>query len=188
MSTILYYSQHCNHCKRLLQKLSRSTSSKDIHFICIDERAPGKDGTTMLALDDGQQVILPPNVKTVPTLLLLHHGNRALEGYSDIQNYLAPREAELTTEATKGNEEPAAYSMYEMGGQLSDVYSYLDMSADELSAKGNGGLRQMHRYMALGASQSIATPPDNYTADKVGTVDIGKMTMAREADIKKQKR
>ena len=75
-----------------------------------------------------------------------------------------------------------------MGGQLSDVYSYLDMSADELSAKGNGGLRQMHRYMALGASQSIATPPDDYTADKVGTVDIGKMTMAREADIKKQKR
>ena len=188
MSTILYYSQHCNHCKRLLSKLSKTQSSKDMHFICIDRREAGKDGATVLLLDDGKSALLPPNVRTVPTLLLLHHGKRALEGFNDIQNFLAPKEARMTSEATKGNGEPAAYSSYEMGGQLSDNYSYLDMSADELSAKGSGGLRQMHRYMALGKSQSIATPPDNYTADKVGAVDIGKMTMAREADIKRQKR
>ena len=73
--------------------------------------------------------------------------------------------------------------MSEMGNSLSDTYSYLDMSAEELSAKGNGGLRIMHNYMLLDQHQTIATPPDDYVPDKMGTVDMGKIIEKREKDI-----
>ena len=49
--------------------------------------------------------------------------------------------------------------MVEMSG-LSDTYSYLDMSTDELSAKGNGGIRMMHGYVGLNHIDKIETPPE----------------------------
>ena len=71
-----------------------------------------------------------------------------------------------------------------MGSSLSDNYSYLDMSAEDLSAKGSGGLRQMHHYCTITQNDPIATPPDDYEPDKVGTVDLGKLQMQRADDIK----
>ena len=38
MSSILYYSNYCNNCKPLLQKLSQTTIKDKPHFICIDKR------------------------------------------------------------------------------------------------------------------------------------------------------
>ena len=32
---------------------------------------------------------------------------------------------------------------------MSDSYSYLDQSPDEMNAKGEGGLRQMHSFVKL---------------------------------------
>jgi len=69
-------------------------------------------------------------------------------------------------------------------GSLSDNYSYLDMSAEDLSAKGSGGLRQMHHYCTINQNDPIATPPDDYEPDKVGTVDLGKLQMQRANDVK----
>ena len=36
-----------------------------------------------------------------------------------------------------------AFSFTEMGTSMSDSYSYWDQTSDELSAKGQGGLRQI---------------------------------------------
>ena len=47
MSSILYYSNYCNNCKELLQKLAHSSIKDDIHFICIDKRVKKPNGTTM---------------------------------------------------------------------------------------------------------------------------------------------
>jgi hypothetical protein len=85
------------------------------------------------------------------------------------------------------NGEPLAFSFDEMGHTLSDNYSYLDMSADELSAKGNGGLRQMHNYMSINGDLSISTPPDTYTPDKVGSVDMSQLQAQRDMDIRQNR-
>ena len=45
----------------------------------------------------------------------------------------------LKISATKMNQEPLAFSFSEMGNSLSDTYSYLDTSPDDLCAKGAGG-------------------------------------------------
>ena len=35
MTSIVYYSNHCEYSKKLLQSVSKTQLSKDIHFICI---------------------------------------------------------------------------------------------------------------------------------------------------------
>jgi hypothetical protein len=60
----------------------------------------------------------------------------------------------------------------------------LDLTPDELSAKGNGGLKQMHHFSLLNQNDSIQTPPEDYQPDKIGQVDMGKLEMQRAQDIK----
>jgi hypothetical protein len=183
MSAVVYYSNYCNHCKELLLKLSRSKSRDDLHFICIDKREKHADGSTNIILENGQRLLMPPNIKKVPAILLLHHGNRAIDGLKEITHYLNPGETEINNAATDMNGEPLAFSMNEMGHGLSDTYSYLDMSAEELSAKGDGGLRQMHNYTGWDQNTTIATPPDDYVPNKVGNIDVGKLQQERNHDI-----
>ena len=73
-----------------------------------------------------------------------------------------------------------------MGSSLSDNYSYLDMSPEELSAKGNGGTRMMHSYSSIFDNQKIHTPEDDYEPDKIGEVDLGKIQSERERDVRMQ--
>lgn len=186
MSSVLYYSNYCQHCKDLLTKISRTKTRDDIHFVCIDKREKHKDGSTHIILENGQRLLLPPNVRKVPSILLLHHGNRVLDGINEITHYLSPGEVEINNQATNFNGEPMAFSFSEMGSNMSDNYSYLDMSAEELSAKGNGGMRMMHSYSTIGGNQNIATPPEDYEPDKVGQVDLGKLQMQRANDVRQK--
>jgi hypothetical protein len=187
MSAVLYYSNYCEHCKNLLFKLSRSKSRDDLHFICIDKRERNKDGTTNIILENGQRLLMPPNIKKVPAILLLHHGNRAIDGLKEITDYLNPGETTINNKATDMNGEPLAFSMSEMGHGLSDNYSYLDMSAEDLSAKGNGGLRMMHNYTGWQQNTTIATPPEDYVPNKVGNIDMGKLQEQRNKDVSNKK-
>jgi hypothetical protein len=49
-----------------------------------------------------------------------------------------------------------------MNNIVSDNYSFLDMDSDSLSAKGNGGVRQMHNYVDLNYADQISTPADEH--------------------------
>ena len=81
MSSVLYYSKFCKHCKELITKIARTKTKDDIHFVCIDKREKHQDGTTHIVLETGQRLLLPPNITTVPAVLLLHHGNRVVNWY-----------------------------------------------------------------------------------------------------------
>jgi len=184
MTEVLYYSNYCPHSKELLTYLSKSKKKNDIHFICIDKREKHKDGTTHIILDTGKRLLLPPTVTNVPSILLLHHGNRTINGLKEIYNYFKPGEMEINNEATMENGEPTAFSLSEMGSTISDNYSYLDMTPDELSAKGSGGLRMKHSFIEINESPAIQTPPEDYIPNKVGEVDLGKLEQERNKDIR----
>ena len=167
MSSILYYSNFCDHSKKLLQTLSKSQVSKDIHFICIDKRVKEKDGKTYIILENTQKIVMPENVTKVPALLLLNQNYRVLYG-ENIYEHLKPRQEVVTREATNNNMEPMAFSLgggglggSGFGGVVSDQYSFLDQGAEELKSNGNGGLRQMHSYYSINANEQIVTPTDD---------------------------
>ena len=62
-NNILYYSNYCDNCKKLLQVLSRSQIKDELHFLCIDKRVKMPDGSIQILLKNGQQVLLPPMMK-----------------------------------------------------------------------------------------------------------------------------
>jgi hypothetical protein len=160
MSSILYYSNFCEHSKKLLQALSKSQVSKDLHFICIDKRTKGPDNKIYVVLENGQKIVMPENVTKVPALLLLNQNYAVLYG-DEIYNHLKPKQEVITRQATSNNMEPMAFSLG--GGTIaSDQYSFLDMDSEDLNTKGNGGMRQMHNYVPLTYSDVITTPKDEH--------------------------
>jgi|LakMenE01Jun11ns_1017448.scaffolds.fasta_scaffold9588777_2 hypothetical protein len=201
MSSILYYSKYCEVSKKYLQTLSKSNVQKDIHFICIDKRLK-ENGKTYIVLDNGQKIILPENVTRVPALLLLNQGYTVLYGEQILQ-HLKPRQEVEVRQATKNNMEPMAFSFGGgLGDIVSDQYSFLDQAPEDLEAKGNGGMRQMHNYVDLNTAFSgqMSEPINNDTSNttirgskKVGEDDsnqemenrIKRMKEERDADLQK---
>ena len=129
---------------------------------------------------------MPNTLKKVPTLLLINRGNKIVEG-NDIMVYLN----EQIGEPVRENNEPDCFSINSGSafGVQSDSYSFYDMNADDLSAKGGGGVRQMHNYCTPMTEDNIETPPDNYVPDKIGTngVDMDKIIQDRQKEIEKTK-
>lgn len=192
MSSIIYYSNSCDRCKSVLTALSKSRVQDDIHFICIDKRvrAANGSGAWHIVMENGEKVLLPPQVNRVPALLLLNKGHQVLYGEQILQHF-QPKNIALNNEATGFNGEPNAFSLgrESMGsgfGVASDNYSFLDQSADELSAKGNGGMRQLYNYATIDYVDKIHTPPDNYSPDKVGSVSLEQLQQKRQMEIQNQ--
>ena len=154
MSSILYYSKYCEVSKKYLQVLSKTNVQKDIHFICIDKRVKEANNKTYIILENGQKIVLPENVTRVPALLLLNKDYQVLYG-DQILDFLKPRQEVEVRKATQNNMEPIAFSF---GGGFNDVvsdqYSFLDQAPEDLEAKGNGGMRQMHNYVDLNTAFS----------------------------------
>jgi hypothetical protein len=174
MKYILYYSNFCEHCKQLLIILAKQKVAVDeISYICIDKRQQMDDGNVYAALDNGRLIPIPKNINSVPSLVLLNHGNSVIIGDSILTHFKTPNKQAML-------EDPSAFSFTEMSG-ASDKYSYLDMSTDELSAKGSGGLRMMHDYVSLDHNQRIETPPED---EAVKTdVSMEKLMKQREGEI-----
>jgi hypothetical protein len=190
MSSIIYYSNSCDRCKAVLTALSKSRLQDDIHFLCIDKRVKSGTGVWHILMENGEKVLLPPQVNRVPALLLLNKGHQVLYGEQILQHF-QPKNAALNDVATGFNGEPNAFALgrESMGsgfGVASDNYSFLDQSADELSAKGNGGMRQLYNYATIDLVDKIETPPDTYSPDKVGSVSLEQLQNKRSLEIQNQ--
>ena len=108
MSCILYYSNQCEKSKKTLQALTRGSAHKDVHFLCIDKRV--KVGTNWyIVLENGDRVVLPPQIDRVPALLLLTQGHKVLFGDSILQ-HIQPRIVVANNAATQNNGEPFAFA------------------------------------------------------------------------------
>ena len=197
MSSVLYYSNFCKNSKTILQKIAKSNVKNNIHFICIDKRIQ-KNNKTYIILESNQEIILPPDINAVPALLLLNKNYKVIFG-EEILNYLNPIELEINNstnnitnnmanlnidpEIHKNNnnnyntnkipDEPYAYVLNNnLTNVVSDNFSFLDQDSDELSTKGQGGMRQLYRYSTINSLDSISTPEEDYKPDKIGEINI----------------
>jgi len=186
MSSIIYYSNFCEHSKKLLQALSKTQITKDIHFICIDNRVK-ENGKIYIQLQNGQKIIMPENVTKVPALMLLNQNYKVLYG-EEINQFFKPRQEATIKQVTHNNLEPMSFSLGGGGfGIVSDQYSFLDMDADSLTAKGDGGVRQMHNYVTLEYVDKINAVEEDTSniknANRITESEIEKFQREREQDF-----
>ena len=189
MSTILYYSNFCEPSKKLLQSVTKTQNTNNIHFICIDKRVKDTNGKIFIVLQNGQQILMPENVTRVPALLLLNQNYKVIYG-NDIYNYLKPQVTQQIQQATKNNMEPInfqdgfkSFGGFS-GGIVSDNYSFLDQSDNELSVKGDGGLRQIHNYVTLNESMNLSMklPQDDFEYNKIKEGELSVEALQRRRD------
>lgn len=181
---IIYFSKYCEHSNKLLKILSKTDKIKEkIHFLPIDKRIKKNDGRTYVVLDNGQEILMPDVIKQVPALLLLHYGNRTLFG-EEILKFYRPQIDKERKVATNYNGEPQSFSMKEAGTMMSDSYSYLDQSSDEMGVKGNGGLIQMHSFTKIDEHITIDTPPEDYVKERLADDALKNYQEQRNKSIK----
>jgi hypothetical protein len=174
----------CEKCKNLLQEIKHKHLGSDIHYICIDRRIT-KGTQTFVILENQQELLLPPIVSKVPALLLLNDNYKVLFG-QEIKDRLQPKQQTYKEVVNPTNDEPSAFSLNSMGDIVSDTFSFLDQDADELSAKGSGGLRQIHQYSTLTQYDKIDTPEENYESNTIGNqgIDMDKIQRERNTELK----
>jgi hypothetical protein len=185
---ILYYSNYCKHSQKVLQTLSKTTITDKISFICIDKRV--RDPTNhqlYIQLENGSKVIMPPNVHSVPALLLVKKNYNVIYGGDDIIQHFQSDITTMSENATKTTGEPMSYvfGSNPSSNIVSEQYTYYDMSPEELSSKGKGGMRQMHNYVSISNGPNyINTPPDTYRPDKLSnSVTIENLQKLRDGEI-----
>jgi hypothetical protein len=186
MSSILYYSNFCDKSKKILQTLAKSNIKEELHYLCIDKRVKGPTGSWYVVLENGENIIMPPQVNRVPALLLMKQGHQVLYG-DQILSHLQPRDTAINMVATNNNGEPSPFSLNHdcIGGYgvASDTFSFWDQSSDDLSAKGNGGMRQLYNYATIDSDIRIDAPKEDYTPDKIGSVSLENLQQKRNTDI-----
>jgi hypothetical protein len=179
---ILYYSNYCKHSKKLLLVLSRCKNLKEkISFICIDKRINDpKTNEIFILLENGTKIVKPPNLHSVPALLLVKQKYRILYG-DEIFDEIKPYIISDTNSAENYNGEPISYDLNTGNNFVSsERFTAYDLSPEELSAKGMGGRRNVGNYVSATTENiTIHTPADDYKADKIGNVTIDKIQQER---------
>ena len=186
---ILYYSKYCKHSQKILNFFVKNNLTEKVSFICIDKRK--QDPTTgqiYIILENGTQILLPPNVHSVPSLLLVKQNYSVILGDNIMDKYQTILETNKNT-ATQGQGEPMGVSLSSVatGLVVSEQFTSYNASPQELSTKGQGGSRQLFNYVKANEDPpSIATPPDTYRPDKVSqNVTVDSLQQIRNDDIPK---
>ena len=184
---ILYYSNYCPNSKKIIQYITKGGLIDKLNCICIDKRVTNPNtGQIQIELDNGKKVLMPPNIQYVPALLIVAKKYSAIFG-GEIIKYFEPYVNKKSEEATSYNGEPVGVPLGQPSGSniQSEHFTFYNMSPDELSAKGNGGMRQMYNYVSAEHNlYSIQTPVDTYKPDKVGeSISIESLEQKRNKDV-----
>jgi hypothetical protein len=185
MSYVLYFSNYCNNSKNIINKIIKEYNNpKDIHWACIDNRS--KEGTnTYITLKNGTKLLMPDIINRVPALLSLvdykiYYGNDIIQICDRIHNKLIDYKSQPNQRSNPNsqmaqpqhhqqqqivNDEPEAYSLgnstMSNNNVLSDQYSAWTLDSEQLLAKGDGGVLQMHNYVNVNYKDSITTTIPN---------------------------
>jgi hypothetical protein len=160
-----------------------------VSFICIDKRKQDPNtGQIYIVLENGTQILLPPNVHSVPSLLLVKQNYNVILGDNIIAKYQTTVETNQEV-ATQGQGEPMGVSLASVatGLVVSEQYTSYNASPQELSTKGQGGSRQLFNYVKANEDPpTISTPPDTYRPDKVAqNITVDSLQQIRNDEIPK---
>jgi hypothetical protein len=180
---ILYYSNQCPNCKKILDYISKNCLIDQLNCICIDKRTTdSKTGQIYIQRDNGKLIMLPPNVHAVPALLIAKQNYKTIYA-GDIVTYLEPVVSAKISRATITNGEPMAMSFTYNSDVSSDKFTYY-----------NGRISDtMSNYSITNHMEQmqIPTPAESYKSNKMipdeGMQLMDTMQQQRNLDMNQQK-
>lgn len=184
---ILYYSNYCKHSQKVVNFFVKNNLTEKLNFICLDKRKiDPHTGQINILLENGTEVTLPPNIHSVPALMLVKDNYRVVYG-SEIMGQYASHIQTQMNEATLGEGEPSGFSFATSNSDriVSEKFTFFDASPQDLSAKGEGRNRQMHHYVsAVDNVMTIQTPPDTYKPNKLSnSVTVDSLQQQRNQEL-----
>lgn len=191
---ILFYSNHCDNCKRLLQQIAVTKYQFALHFVCIDSRVQSKEGHIEIIISSDTRIPLPSNIKNVPSLFLPYNGANVIQGTDEIMNYLAQSKKADIISKTKPNQnkEPTAANSGTSStfSNKSNYVMFSESTRPLANAPDSVANRQQQDnvsyFDAMDNMSSIETIRKTYRHDKIGDgVSIDKLQQERNADINK---
>ena len=170
---ILYYSNNCKHCQKLLSHLAKNGQLEKYNFVCIDRRTVDPHTRQVsIILDRGVKTTLPPNVSRVPSLLLVNKNYNAVIGdeiYAYVDSQIKP---DPNNAAVENGGEPIGYILSPSSGGVnivSETFTMYNAPPEELSAKGIGGTRQMHNYVSANIDPTAIKTDDFSASAEIGS-------------------
>ena len=185
---ILYYSNYCKHSQKVVQTLVKNNLGEKVSFVCIDKRTRDPNtGQNQIILENGSKVVMPPNVHSVPPMLLVNKNYSVILGDDILKHFHADMKT-MNASQTQKAMEPSGYRIATATGGsniMSEKFTDYNMSPDELSAKSNSNTRPLYNYVsASNDTNFINTPPDDYKPDKVSTnVTVDSLQQQRMDEI-----
>lgn len=182
---VLYYSTLCPNCKIVLQHIVKNGLAEKLNCISVDKRKRDpQTGQTVLQLANGKQVLLPPTIHSVPAMLLVKEGYRAIFG-QDVLTHLGGNNTQSPLQNRSNEPTGMALNSLSSGNVVSEQFTSYDMTPHELSSKGVGGRRDLHGYVSAETPTfSIQTPDETWRADKVpDSLTIEEIEKRRNMDI-----
>jgi len=138
-------------------------------------------------LENGDKVILPPNIHNVPSLLLIKEQYRVIEGDSILTHFIPEIRTNKLIKSNKSTE-PTGYMLNSLSSGsniMSEKFTNYSLTPDELSTKGTGERREMYNYMSTKDTMNVInTPPDTYKPDKISNdITLDTLQQKRMDDI-----
>jgi hypothetical protein len=156
---ILYYSNHCPNCKKVLDYISKNGLIEQLNCICIDNRTiDGNTGQIYVQRDNGKFIMIPPNVHAVPALLVAKQNYKTIYA-NEIVTYLEPVVSAKISRATFTNGEPMAMSFLSSSDVSSDKYTYYNGRISDTMS--NYSISNHMEQMR------IPTPAESYKSNKM---------------------
>ena len=151
---ILFYSNKCANCKKIVPEIEKSLLSGKIKYFSIDTRE--------------QLQRVPTSITSVPTLLVrtkssrqnqIYTGNE-IKGYLEMSSMLMAKDRKKTEDNNidKSFSGELLSNSGELSSRFSDSYSFI---GEDCSAKGNGG-GLSHNFDFIGGNSSFQPNKINY--------------------------
>ena len=192
----LYYSNYCKHCQKVIQFFTKNNLTDKANFICIDNRKRDPaTGAIVIIMPNGSAINLPPNLQSVPAMLVpsrnyqMVMGDDILQLYSSVTASIGGGGGGANTAASiHAHVEPSAFSFSAAsgGGVFSEQYTSVALSHEDLSAKGNSQRRSLGNYVSADVETIHIYAPEetNARSSKLAeNVTVDNLQQKRQQDL-----
>jgi hypothetical protein len=190
---VLYYSNYCKHSQHILTYIVKANLIEKVNCVCIDKRHRDVNNNQLyVALENGEKVLLPPGIHSVPSLLQVTKNHTIVSGVQTIMEWFQTgtqynqNTSKVSNTRMLDDSEPASFDLFGSAANsniFSEKFTNYGLSPDALSAKGVGNDRSLYNYVSVHDNIIIPTPEDKYKPDKLSSdITVDKLQQQRNMD------